>query len=65
MLNPGLITITVRQIPQTYLRNNPTFADGELVKVRGLLFVDPDYNNANHHPADPVAFIMVADRVSK
>jgi hypothetical protein len=65
MMNSGLIAITVRQIPQTYLRNNPTFADGELVKVRGLLFVDPNYNNATYHPPDPVAFIMVADRVSK
>jgi hypothetical protein len=34
------------------------------VKVRGLLFVDPNYSNANYHPPDPVAFIMVADRIS-
>lgn len=63
-MNPGL-SISVRQIPQTYLRNTPTFADGDMVKVRGLLFADPNYNNANYHPPDPVAFIMVADRISK
>jgi hypothetical protein len=65
IMNPGLISVTARQIPQTYLRNSPTFADGDQVKVRGLLFVDPNYSNANYQPPDPVAFIMVADRISK
>ena len=65
IMNSGLISITVRRIPQTFLRNSPTFADGDLVKVRGLVFVDPNYSNANYHPPDPVAFIMVADRISK
>jgi hypothetical protein len=65
ILNAGLISITVRQTLQTYLRNAPTFANGDPVKVRGLLFVDPNYSNANYKPPDPVAFIMVADRISK
>jgi hypothetical protein len=65
IMNSGLLPITVHQIPQTYLRNSPTFANGDQVKVRGLLFVDPNYNNSNYHPPDPVAFIMVADRISK
>ena len=65
ILNPGIVSVTVRQLPPTYLRNGPTFADGDPVKVRGLLFVDPNYNNANYHPPDPVAFIMAADRISK
>jgi hypothetical protein len=66
-MNPGLIGITVNQIPQTYLRNNPTFNPGDTVKVRGLLFVHPDYNNSNYQPSQssPVAFVMVADRISK
>jgi len=65
ILNSGLTSITVRQISQTYLRNTPTFVNGDSVKVRGLLFVDPNYNNGNYQPPDPVAFIMVADRISK
>ena len=64
-MNPGLTSITVRQIPQTYLRNNPTFANGDTVKVRGLLFATPNSNNTNYQPGDPVAFVMVADRISK
>jgi hypothetical protein len=64
-MNPGLTSVVVRQIPQTYLRNKPTFVDGDSVKVRGLLFADPNYSNANYHPPDPVAFIMVADRISQ
>ena len=65
-MNGGLVTITVRQIPQTYLRNNPTFGDGDSVKVRGLLFAESQYSNNNYQPpASPVAFIMVADRISK
>jgi hypothetical protein len=64
-LNSGLISITVRQISQTYLRNTPTFVNGDAVKVRGLLFVDPLYNNGNYQPPNPVKFIMVADRISK
>lgn len=64
IMNPGLISVTVRQTPQTYMRNSPTFADGDSVKVRGLLFANPDYSNANYQAGDPVAFIMVADRIS-
>jgi hypothetical protein len=65
IMNSGLLKITVRQTPQTYLRNTPTFANGDPVNVRGLLFVDPNYSNSNYHPPDPVAFIVVADRISK
>jgi len=65
ILNSGLTSITVRVPSQTYLRNSPTFADGNAVKVRGLLFVDPLYNNGNYQPPNPVKFIMVADRISK
>lgn len=64
-MNPGLTSITVRQTPETYLRNSPSFNDGDTVKVRGLLFADPNSNNANYQPSNPVAFIMVADRISK
>jgi hypothetical protein len=66
-INPGLTTITVRQIPQTYLRNLSQIANGTLVKVRGFLFVDPNYSNANYeaNPGMPLAFIMVAGRVSQ
>jgi len=64
-MNPGLTIITVRMIPQTYLRNNPIFENGKSVKVRGLLFADPNCNSTNYQPGDPVAFIMVADRISK
>ncbi|MFY9559038.1 MAG: hypothetical protein WAQ52_02275 [Terriglobales bacterium] len=64
-MNPGLISITVRQVSQTFLRNSPTFNDGDTVKVRGLLFVHPDYSNVNQPPNSPVAFIMVADRISQ
>jgi uncharacterized protein DUF5666 len=64
-MNPGLTSITVRMIPQTYLRNNPTFNDTDTVKVRGLLFADPKSDNTHYQPGDPVAFIMVADRISK
>jgi hypothetical protein len=65
IMNPGMIPVTVRQTSQTYMRNSPTFADDDLVKVRGLLFSNPDYSNANYQAGDPVAFIMVADRISK
>jgi hypothetical protein len=64
-INPGLISVTVRQIPQTYLRNLSSISNGAQVKVRGLLFVDPKYTTANYQPGNPVAFIMVAGRVSK
>ncbi len=64
-MNSGLVSITVRMTSQTYLRNSPTFNEGDTVKVRGLLFVNPNYSNATYHPPDPVAFIMVADRISK
>ena len=64
-MNSGLVTITVRRVPVTYLQNNPTFGNGDNVKVRGLLFADPLYNNSNYHPPDPIKFIMVADRISK
>lgn len=64
-MNPGLTSITVRQTPETYLRNSPTFNDGDTVKVRGLLFADPNSNSTNYQPGSPVAFIMVADRISK
>jgi hypothetical protein len=64
-MNPGLISIAVRQVPHTYLRNSPTFADGDVVKVRGLILVHPDYSNVMQHPGDPVALVMVADRISK
>lgn len=64
-MNPGLLSLTVRQVPQTYLRNLASISDNAQVKVRGLLFVDPNYNNANYQPGDPVAFIMVASRVSQ
>jgi len=60
-----LTTITVRLPSQTYLRKNPTFVNGETVSVRGLLFVDPLYNNGNYQPPNPVKFIVVADRISK
>lgn len=65
-MNGGLVSITVRQVPRTYLRNSPSFADGDLVKVRGLLFATSDSSNVNYQPpASPVAFIVVADRISK
>ncbi len=68
-LNAGLLplgTITVRQVPQTSLLNSPTFIDGDTVKVRGLVFVDPSYTNVNYQPSptSPVAFIVVAGRIS-
>lgn len=65
-MNSGLVSITVRQLPQTDLRNSPTFADGEQVKVRGFLFAEAQYSNVNYQPpASPVAFIMAADRIVK
>jgi len=65
-MNSGLLGITVRQLPQTYLRNSPTFGDGDSVKVRGLLFAGSQYSNVNYQPpSSSVAFIMVADRISK
>jgi hypothetical protein len=64
-INPGLVSITVRQIPGTYLRNNISVGDADTVKVRGLLFVDPGYDNTNYPPGNAVAFIMVASRISK
>jgi hypothetical protein len=64
-MNPGLISIAVRQVPQTNLRNSPTFNDGDTVKVRGLIFVHPDYSYAMQHPGDPLVLVMVADRISK
>lgn len=65
-MNPGLTSITVRQVPQTYLRNLSSITNGAQVKVRGLLFVDPNYSNVNYQPSpiSPVAFIMVASRIS-
>jgi hypothetical protein len=65
-LNPGLVSITVRQVPQTNLMNSPTFNDGDPVKIRGLVFVDPTYMNVNYQPSptSPVAFIVVAGRIS-
>lgn len=60
-MNPGTVSVTVRQIPQTYLRNLSSITDGAQVKVHGLLFVDPNYT----FPTSPVAFIMVAGRVSQ
>jgi hypothetical protein len=65
-MNPGLTSVAVREVPQTYLRNG-SFKNGDTVSVRGLLFVDPNYSNVNYHPSptSPVAFIMVADRISK
>jgi hypothetical protein len=67
ILNPGLISISVRQTAQTYLRKSPTFVTGDTVKVRGLLFADPNYSNIDYVPPtpNPVAFIMVAGRISK
>ncbi|MBI3476196.1 MAG: hypothetical protein HY010_10715 [Acidobacteria bacterium] len=64
-MNTGLISISVRQVPQTYLRNSPTFNDGDAVKVRGLIFVHPDYSYVMQHPGDPLVLVMVADRISK
>ena len=64
-MNPGLISIAVRQVPQTNLRNSPTFNDGDTVKVRGLIFVHPDYSYPMQHPGDPLVLVMVADRISK
>jgi hypothetical protein len=66
-MNPGLTSITVRRVPQTYLRNNPSFTTGASVSVRGLLFADPNCNSTNYKPSptSPVAFIMVASRISK
>jgi hypothetical protein len=49
------------KFPQTYLPNSPTFADGDSVKMRSLLFVDSNYRNANYQPPDPGAFFMVAE----
>jgi hypothetical protein len=65
-MNPGLSSLTVREVPQTYLRNG-SINNGDQVSVRGLLFVDPNYSNVNYQPSltSPVAFIMVADRISK
>lgn len=65
--NPGLTSVTVRQIPQTYLRNLPSISNGSTVKVRGLLYLDPNCSNANYEadPTAPVDFIMVASRVSQ
>ena len=63
LMNPGLTTITVDQVPLTYLRNSPTFNNDDVVKVRGLLLVDPNY--FTFHPGDPIAFVMVADRISQ
>jgi hypothetical protein len=65
LMNPGLTTITVDRVPQTYLRNNPTFGTGDTVSVRGLLFADPNSSNVNYHAGNPVAFVLVADRISK
>jgi hypothetical protein len=66
-MNPGLTSITVRQIPQTYLRNLASISNGAQVKVRGLLFVDPSYSNVGYQPSpsSPVAFIRGASRVSQ
>jgi hypothetical protein len=64
-INPGLVSTTVRQIAGTYLRNSTSVADGDTVKVRGLLFVDPAYDNTSYQPGKAVAFIMVASRISK
>ena len=66
-MNPGLLSIIVRRVPQTYLQNNPTFGIGDSVKVRGLVFADPSYSNANYHPSptSPMKFIVVAGRISK
>jgi hypothetical protein len=64
-MNSGLVSITVRRVPVTFLQSNPTFVDGDTVKVRGLIFADPLYNNSNYHPPDPIKFIMVADRISR
>jgi len=63
-MNPGLTAITVYTTSTTYLRNLATITNGAAVKVRGLLFVHPDYNNAGYLPGNPVAFVLVADRVS-
>lgn len=67
MMNPGLTTITVHQTSQTHLKNLSSIKNGDQVKVRGLLFVDPIYNNASYRPSpsNPVAFVLVADRISK
>ncbi len=65
-MNPGLVSVTVRQIPQTYLRNLSAVSTGAVVKVRGLLFSNPNYTNDNYQPgpSSPIAFIMVASRIS-
>lgn len=66
-MNPGLTTVTVRQIPQTYLRNISSIKNGATLKVRGLMFVDPNCSNANYEAdrSRPVDFIIVASRVSQ
>ena len=66
-MNHGLTTVTVRQIPQTYLRNLSSITDGATLKVRGLMFVDPNCSNSNLEadPTMPVDFIMVASRMSR
>jgi hypothetical protein len=76
-MNGGLQSIVVRQLPQTYLRSNPSFNNGDTVKVRGLLFAGckvtgsggeclEEYSNVNYNPAvTPVAFALIADRISR
>jgi len=52
------------QVRVDYL--NRTARNGDSVKVRGLLFAESKYSNVNYQPpSSPVAFIMVADRISK
>jgi len=66
-MNPGLTAVTVRQIPQTYLRKLSSITEGSAVKVRGFLFVDPNCSNAmlEADPTMPVDFIVVASRISQ
>jgi hypothetical protein len=63
--NPGL-TVTVRQVPQTYLRNlSPGFKNGDTVKVRGLLFATTPNGAYVPSVSNPVNFVLVAGRISQ
>jgi len=62
--NPGL-TITVNQIPQTYLRGlSSGFNNGSTVNVRGLLFATTPNGGYIPSVSSPVDFVLVAGRIS-
>ena len=73
--NPGLAVdgtpsiagaITVNQVSKTFLKSLPTgFANGNTVKVRGLLFSTTPNGGYVPSPSNPVNFVLVAGRISK